>query len=127
MSKSLFRSTVERQRPREERTLRYGKVKVGRPRTDHPGEYHADVEPPPNYLDDDQLDLFEALNSPGLPGGEFTWEQVRNFTALSFQQVCQLEGVAVPDAEAALAEIELRDPGWPGPYWSEQRRLGPLK
>ena len=127
MSDGRFRTPAERQRAREERTLRYGKVKVGRPRTDRPGEFHAHVEPPPNYLDDDQLELFDTLHSDELPGGEFTWQQVRNFTALSFQQVCAFDGVAVPDAAAVLAEIDLRSPGWPGPYWSEPRRLGPLK
>jgi hypothetical protein len=126
VTESHFRSPAERQGAREERALRYGKVKVGRPRTDRPGEYHAEVEPPPDFLDEDALDLFDALHSDKLPGGEFTWQQVRNFTALSFQWVCQLEGVAVPDAEAVLAEIDLRLPGWPGEYWSEPRRLGPL-
>jgi len=96
---------------RDERALRYGKVEVGAPRTDHPGEYHAVVEPPPNFLDDDQLALFDAIHTPEVPGGEFTWAQVRNFTAFSFQWVCQLEGIAVPDAEAVIAEIDLR---WPG-------------
>jgi hypothetical protein len=111
---------------RELRALRYGRVEVGRPRSDGLG-YHAQIEPPPDYLTDEQLEVFDELHSDELPGGEFTWDQVRNFTALSFQWVCQLEGVAVPEADAVLAEIDLRSPGWPGPYWSEPRRLGPLK
>jgi hypothetical protein len=122
----LFRDEAERERAREERTLRYGEVKVGRPRTDRPGEYHAIVVPPEDYLDDEVLELFDTYWSDDPPGGVYTWHQARNFTAASFQWVCSLEGVPVPHADAVLAEIDLRSPGWPGPYWSEPRRLGPL-
>ncbi len=125
----LFRSPAERQRAREERELRYGEIKNEQSRPGHPGEYIADIVPPPDYLTPDQLDLFDALGevdddlSRG-GGGVFTSEQLRNWTASGFQWVCQLEGVEVPEVEAVLAEIDLRHPGWPG-HWTEPRRVGP--
>lgn len=111
---------------RQERALRYGRVEAGRPRTDRPGEHHGEVLPPPNYLTDEQLAAFEGFDPGRLPSGEFTWTSMRGWTALAFQEACQFEGIEVPEAEAVLAEIDLRWPGWPGPYWSEPRRFGPL-
>ena len=121
----LFRSDAERARARSERELAYGRVTNMRPCTDRPGEYLADIEPPPDYLTPDQLDLFDALHRfDKLPGGTFTSESLRNWIAFDFQRVCELEGVGAPDAAAVLAEIDLRVPGWPG-HWTEPKRVGP--
>lgn len=79
------------------------------------------------HLTPDQRDLFDALGvGVNLPGGTFTSEQVRNFTARSFQWVCELDGVGVPSEAAMLAEVDLRSPGWPGD-WTEPRSIGPSK
>jgi len=119
----LFRSPAERQRARSERELRYGRVTDMRPRTDRPGEYRAKMEPPPDYLTDDQLDLFDALEvGTHVPGGTFTSDGLRHWIAFEFGWICQLEGVGVPDVSALLAEIDLRSHGWPG-HWTEPRRI----
>ena len=93
------------------------------PRTDHPGQYRGKIEPPPDYLTDDQIDLFDALSiGTHVPGGTFTSDGLRHWIAFEFGWVCQLEGVGVPDVSAVLAEIDLRSPGWPG-HWTEPRRI----
>jgi hypothetical protein len=125
----LFRNPAERQQARQERVLAYGRVTNMRPRTGRPGEYRAKIEAPPDYLTPDQLDLFDALTpldemaAGTWPGGTFTSEQMRNWTAFDFKHVCQLEGVGRSDAADVLAEIDLRVPGWPG-RWTEPRRIG---
>jgi hypothetical protein len=121
----LFRGQVERERAQIERVLRYGRVTNMRPYTDHPGQYRAKVEPPPDYLTPDQIDVFDALGvGVKLHGGTFTSEQMRHWAAYSFGHICELEGVGVPSEADVLAEIDLRSPGWPG-HWTEPRRTGP--
>jgi hypothetical protein len=50
-------------RAREERTLRFGKLTLGRPRTDRPGEYHATIEAPPDHLSDEELLVLDRLEA----------------------------------------------------------------
>ncbi len=86
---------------------------------------------PPGVLDVREVgihlpvELFDVHEiDASLPGGTFTSEQVRNWTVIGFQHVCELEGVKVPDAAVILAAIDARWPGWPG-EWTEPRRIGP--
>jgi hypothetical protein len=95
-------------RARDERALAYGRVEVGRPRTDGPG-YHAVVEPPPDYLTDERLVAFNEAGFDNVePSGDQTPEQARHFAVLSFQEACRLDGIGVPSAEDVFAEMELR-------------------
>jgi hypothetical protein len=112
VSGSLFRTPAERQRAREERTLRYGKVEVGRPRTDRPGEYHAKVEPPPDFLTDEQLEVFDEYRPDRYtPSGDQDDEAARHFSASGFAFVCGLETGEEPSTEDVLAEMALRRGG----------------
>ena len=113
MTPSPFRSPDEREQARIERHLRYGRVTNLRPDvvvgvhddqgqffggSEHIAErYLAEIEPPPDYLTDDQLDIFEK----DLPSD--TPESISGFRAW-----CWLDCEDAPSAEAVRAEIALR-------------------
>jgi hypothetical protein len=110
-----FRSPAERVQARIERHLRYGRVKNVRPdvvvgRADRQGQffggedhiaerYLAEIEPPPDFLADDELDIFEKDNPSDTPEAVsgFLWR-------------CWLQCEDAPSAEAVRAEIDLRRP-----------------
>jgi hypothetical protein len=99
-------------RVRDERALRFGTLKLDRPRTDRPGEHHGEVIPPPNYLTDEQLAVFELARPDLSTGtGDQTPEQARNFAAEVFAWCCSLDGIGVPSVEAIQAEMRLRRDG----------------
>jgi hypothetical protein len=83
-------------RAREERTIAYGKVTVGRPRTDRPGEYHGTIEPLPDFLTDEQLVVFDRVEA----AGDVSVERV--------QIACRRVSVEVPDAAVVTSELDLR-------------------
>jgi hypothetical protein len=67
-----------------------------RPYTGHPGQDRGEMEPPPDYLTDDRLDIFDAV-LPGFqkPSARETSEEARQGAVSGFLAVCQLEGVEV--------------------------------
>jgi hypothetical protein len=118
-----FRSPDERGRARIERHLRYGRVTNLRPDVvvgrddqgqffggpEHIAErYLGEIEAPPDFLTDDQLDVFEKdlpTDTPERISG-FLWR-------------CNLECADAPSVEDVRAEIALRNPH------AEPRRVGP--
>ena len=90
MTADLFRSPAERERAREEREGRWGRITNLQPRPGHPGEYLAEVISPPDYLTPDQLDIFDGLWTRRVPGGTFTGDQLRGCVAHGFGWVCAL-------------------------------------
>ena len=107
-----FRSPAERAQARIERDLRYGRVTNVRPDVvvgrddqgqffggpEHIAErYLAEIVPPPDYLADDQLDVFDEVNPPDTPYG-----------VSQFRARCNLEGIDAPSAEDVRAEIARR-------------------
>jgi hypothetical protein len=110
-----FRSPDERGRARIERQLRYGRVTNLRPDVvvgvhddqgqffggeEHIAErYLAEIVPPPDFLTDDQLDVFDEDLPTDTP------ERISQFQAR-----CNLTCLDAPSAESVRAEIALRNP-----------------
>jgi hypothetical protein len=105
-----LRDERERQRAREERHLRFGRMNDARewePRSGHPGEYVAKIEHPPDYLSPDQIDIFDWLEVADWPGAGGP------FLDAGFQIVCMLELGEWPSDDAVRAELALRTPTEP--------------
>jgi hypothetical protein len=106
-----LRNEAERQRAREERFLKFGRLTGQEPRPGGKYGFIARIEYPPDFLTPDQLDIFDWLEVADRPGGPFL--------DAGFQIVCMLELGEWPSDEAVRAELALRQPTEP---W--ERQLG---